>query len=239
MSIRILKLFVTLILAVCAGFAAQDLRAGQSQALQERIAELKQSVAANRARLEKYQWIETTMVNVKGETKKTEQNLCRYGPDGTVQKTPIGPAPEPAKEPGGLRGKIKEKKVGEFKDYMERLKSLAAEYVPPNRDRIQNVFQAGNANLNASSGGTVSVILTNYLKQGDKVTFAFDSGTRKIQSFTVNTYLDDPKTDIVNLSAEFSILPDGTSHVSQSDLQSLSKQTEIKTTNSQYQKLSE
>jgi hypothetical protein len=225
---------------VTLGTASQQQDSANKQALQQRIAELKESVAANKANLQKYKWTETTMVELKGETKKTEQKLCQYGPDGKVQKTPIGPQEQPQGQSSkrGLKGRVVERKVGEMKDYMERLKSLVGQYVPPNRDKIQEAFQSGQADLNPSGGGVASLILNNYYKPGDKVTFAFDKSAKRIKSFVVNTYLDDPKDDIVNLTANFASLADGTNYVSQTDLQSMSKHIEIKTVNSQYQKLS-
>ena len=112
---------------------------------QQRVAELQESTAVNRARLQQYQWMETSAVDLKGQTKKTQQKLCRYGLDGKIEKTTMGSPPEPAKPRRGLKGRIVGKKAGELKDYMERLKSLAGEYVPPSREKIQEVFKAGHA----------------------------------------------------------------------------------------------
>src|SRR5439155_60813 len=157
-----MSLLIAVTVAVSTSLQSQEPDAAKKQALQQRVAELKESTAANRAKLQQYQWMETTEVDLKGETKKTEQKLCRYGPDGKVQKALLGPPPEPAKPQRGLKGRIVKKKVGEMKDYMERLKSLVAEYVPPNRDKIQEVFQSGHASLNPASGGIASVVLNDY-----------------------------------------------------------------------------
>jgi len=232
-----ISLLVAFALALSANLLPQPRDDAKKEFLQQQVAELKRSIAANRASLQKYQWTETTEVDVKGDTKKTEQKLCQYGPDGKVQKTPLGPPPEPPKARRGVRGRIIAKKADEMKDYMERLKSLIGHYVPPNHEKLQEVFQTGKANLNASSGGVASLVFTDYYKPGDKVTFAFDTAAKKIQSFTVHTYLDDPKTDIVSLSANWGSLADGTNYVSQADLVSESKHIEIKTANSKYQKI--
>ncbi|MGA8742405.1 MAG: hypothetical protein WB561_14560 [Terracidiphilus sp.] len=50
----------------------------------------------------------------------------------------------------------------------------------------------------------------------------------------MNTYLDDPKNDVVTLTSRFDRLPDGTNHVQQTVLDSQSKQIRITTTNSNY-----
>jgi len=82
-------------LSTAAGWS-QD--AGAKAALQQRIGEIKQSIAQNQAQLKRYAWTETTEIAVKGEDKKRTQADCKYGPDGKVQKTPIGSAPPPAQK---------------------------------------------------------------------------------------------------------------------------------------------
>src|SRR6476619_1347866 len=84
------------------------------------VAALKESLAKNQAALKQYSWVETTVISMKGEVKKQQQKQCAYGPDGKVQKTPIGEQAPKAKEPsggGGRRGgrakqAIVAKKVG-------------------------------------------------------------------------------------------------------------------------------
>jgi hypothetical protein len=205
------------------------------QALQQRLAEMKQSIAQNQARLKAYQWVETTEVSLKGDVKKREQKQCRYSADGTVQKTPIGAPPEPKKEPRGLKGRIVEKKVDELKDYMDRFGSLIHRYVPPNPSSLQAAQQAGKASLDRD-GALASLIFSDYAKPGDKVTFTFDTAAKKLRSFDVATYLDGPE-DVVSLNANLSSLPDGINFVEQVDLKSTKKQLEIKTTNFDYKKI--
>ena len=51
------------------------------------------------AALRQYQWLETTVVSLKGEEKSRTQNNCVYRADGKVQKTPVvAPAPERRRE---------------------------------------------------------------------------------------------------------------------------------------------
>ncbi len=79
-----------LILVATFAFVAGLLAIAQDSALQERLAAAKKSIAENQQRLHQYQWIETTQLTLKGDPKPPKQNLCQYGPDGQVQKTPIG-----------------------------------------------------------------------------------------------------------------------------------------------------
>src|SRR5271166_2171593 len=99
-------------LAAAAAIAQQGEPA--QQALQQKLGEVKQSVAENQARLRQYGWTETTEVSLKGEVKKREQNDCMYGPDGKIQKNLIGePAPPPSRR--GIKGRVVERKVDELK----------------------------------------------------------------------------------------------------------------------------
>jgi hypothetical protein len=64
----------------------------------------------------------------------------------------------------------------------------------------------------------------------------FDSAAKKIRAYNVNTYLDAP-SDVVTLKVIFDSLPDGTNYVSQSVLDAIAKQVQIKTTSTSYRKL--
>src|SRR5690242_19063134 len=96
-----------------------------------------------------------------------------YGPDGKVQKTPIGAAPpaDSKGHQGRIKGKIVANKIDEMKEYMDRVGSLMRRYIPPDPQAMQAAVQAGKATLNAALG---AVVFTDYAKPGDKVTLAFD-----------------------------------------------------------------
>ena len=233
MKIRMAIIAPALVMLAVPLLWCQDQGAGKA-AIQQRVAELKQSMAANKASLAKYQWLQTTQVNLKGQTKKDEVNTCHYGPDGEVVKTPVGPPQAAPQIPqGGLKGRIAAKKVDEMKDYTMRLKSLIGHYAPPDPEMIQAAAAAGNASLNAS-GGVVTLTFVNYYKPGDKVAFAFDTAEKRLRSYDVNTYLDDPKKDIVTLTNQFASLPDGTNYLQQTVLNAEGKQIQVTTENSNY-----
>jgi hypothetical protein len=231
--------FFSMLLVVAVNAVWAQGQTGGNPDLKQKVAELKQSVAANQAKLHGYQWTQTTQVALKGETKKDSEYTCLYGPDGKVQKTLVG-APEPQKElpTRGLKGKIVQKKVGEMKDYTERLKSLVSHYAPPNPEMIQAAIQAGKSSLDVS-GGIATITFADYYKPGDKVAFAFDTSEKKLQSYNVNTYLDDPKKDIVTLVNQFATLPDGTNYLQHTVLDAQGKQLQMTTTNSGYTKIAQ
>jgi len=208
----------------------------QSAELQQKLAAVKQSAAENQQKLRQYQWVETTQFTLKGEAKPPQQSLCKYGPDGKVQKTPMAsPTPPPAPSGGRLKQRIIAKKTGEMKDYMGQVKTLIGMYVPPDPQRMQQAFQSGKVSLNATAGAaTAGLIFKDYAQPGDQMTISFNTAAKKIASLSVNTYEGDTK-NIVTLAVQFSSLPDGTNYVAQTVLVATAKNLQVTTTNSNYQ----
>ncbi len=203
--------------------------------MQEKMAALKQSVAANQQRLHQYQWLENTQLNLNGSDKPPTQSICRYGPDGTVQKTQIS-APPPPPSGGRFKQRIIANKTGEMKDYMGQVKTLLGLYVPPNAQHMQEAFGSGNVSINPSGSGTTNIIFKNYAQPGDQMTVTFNTAAKKIVGINVNTYMDDPK-DVVTLAIQFASLPDNTNYVQRSVLNATAKKLIVTTTNSNYQPL--
>jgi hypothetical protein len=206
----------------------------QNPALQEKLAAAKQAAAENKQKLRQYQWTETQQLTLKGDAKPPSQNLCRYGPDGNVQKTAIGPPPE---QPSGGRVKqrIIEKKKAEMKEYMQDVKGVLGMYVPPDPQKMQQAYQAGKVSLNPA-GGVVNLIFKDYAQPGDQMTLTFDTATKKITTLNINTYMGQSK-DVVTLQVQMASLPDGTNYPQQTVLNATAKQLVVTTTNSHYQKL--
>src|SRR5580658_10395299 len=224
------RLVVIAAIALVASAAA----IAQSGEVQQKLAAAKQAAAENKQRLRQYQWTETTQLTLKGDAKSPTQNLCQYGPDGQVQKTPVGPAPE---QPSG--GRVKQrviaKKKAEMQDYMEDVKGLLTMYVPPDPQRMQQAFQAGKVSFNPA-GGAVNLIFTDYAQPGDRMTLTFDPASKKIVAVSVNTYMGQAK-DAVTLQVRMASLPDGTNYSQQTVLNASAKQLVVTTTNSNYQRL--
>ena len=206
----------------------------QSSALQEKLAAAKQAAAANQQKLHQYQWTETMQPTLKGDPKAASQFLCQYGPDGKVQKTRIG-VPPPPPSGGRMKQRVIKKKEAEINQYMEEVKSLLGMYLPPDPQRMQLVFQAGNVSFNPA-GSLINLIFRDYAQPGDQLTLGFDSATKRIVSLDVNTYMGEEK-DAVKLQVQMASLPDGTNYAQQTVLTASAKQLVVTTTNSNYQKL--
>ncbi len=205
--------------------------AAQSPELQQKLAAVKQSMAQNKLQLQKYQWTETTQVTLKGDPKPPTQNLCQYGPNGQVQKALISPPPPPPSG-GRLKQRVIANKKAEMQDYMGDVKSLLSLYVPPDPQKMQLAYAAGNVSLNPV-GGLVNLIFKNYAVPGDQMTLTFDPSSKKVISLNVQTYMGQSK-DAVTLQVQMSSLPDGTNYVQQTVLNATAKQLVVTTTNSNY-----
>ncbi len=150
--------------------AIAQVGAGRGEELQQKIAILRESVADNQQKLHRYQWTETTQLTLKGDAKPPAQQMCQYGPDGTVQKFAIG-APPPPPNGGRLKQRVVAKKKEEMKDYMGEVKSLLSMYVPPDPQRIGQAFQSGNASLNPiPAAQQTAIVFRNYAQPGDQLT---------------------------------------------------------------------
>jgi hypothetical protein len=216
---------------------AQMGAAGSNPELQQKLMALKQSAAENKQKLHQYQWVETQQIALKGEQKPQRVFQCSYGPNGQVQKIPMGEQAQPQEKRGGLRGRIVEKKTDEMKEYMEQVQSLLSMYVPPNPQLIQQAMQKHNVSIDKTMGSNLTqLVFKNYAKQGDQMTLGFDSGSRKISSINVNTYMDNPQ-DAVTLAVQMASLPDGTNYAQQTVLNATAKQIQVTTTNSNYAKI--
>jgi hypothetical protein len=213
---------------------------GQSQEMQERIAELKQAAAMNKQMLAQYTWMEQDIVSLKGEEKKEELYNVQLGPDGKPQKTPVDPSSvsDDERHRRGLRGRIREKKIEEYKEYAESIKTLVQQYVPPNKDMLQQAYQQGNIMIGPEAGapGEYKVVISNYVKQGDNMTLVMNKAQKDLVSLTIATYLSDP-SDAVSVNVQFSRLPGGPNHVSTETINGVSKHLTIEVQNSNYQQM--
>jgi hypothetical protein len=208
----------------------------QDAGLQARLNDIKQASAANKQALAKYNWQEQQTTSIKGEVKKQQTFLVRVGPDGQQEKTEINAA-APAPSGGRLKQHIVAKKTAEFKDYGSAIADLARQYTQPDPGRLQQAFQQGNVFLQSGGGESqVTMIIKNYIKPDDSITIVFNRTQKAIQSIRVASYLSDPK-DAVTIAAQFAKLPDGTNHVTSTQVNGASKQLTVVTQNSNYQPL--
>lgn len=83
--------------------------------------------------------------------------------------------------------------------------------------------------------GTTTLLIKNYLKEGDSMTLVFGGARKAIQNVQVSSYLSDPK-DVVTVAVQFSRLPAGLNHVASTEINGTSKQMTVSVKNFNYQK---
>jgi len=169
MTKRYSRVFFALLVTITVPLVAVPLAKSQNQEMQERIAEVKQAAAMNKQMLAQYVWTEQDIISLKGEEKKEEIYTVQLGPDGKPQKTPVDPSSvsDDERRRRGLRGRIIEKKTEEYKEYAESIKTLIQQYVPPDKDRLQQAYQQGNVMIGpqADAPGEYKLVLSNYVKE--------------------------------------------------------------------------
>ena len=208
-----------------------------AQDLQQKLAAAKEAAARNQQALRSYSWLEKTELSLKGEVKNTKVDMCKYGPDGKVQKTPVVEPPPPEKK-RGLRGKIVAKKTGEMKEELEAAVALVQQYVPPSPDLMQVVMNAGTASISQAGPGAASLKFPGYVKKGDALTLTFDSTVKSLRQIEVNTWLDEPE-NAVTLKVTMQAIPDGISYPGSIVFSLPKRQLVVKITKSNYQKIAQ
>jgi hypothetical protein len=224
------------VLALCLVLPA--MLAAQNPELQQKVADLKESMAKNKQMLAQYTWTKTVTISLKGEQKKQEHYQVKVGPDGKDQETSLDP-PEAAPAPSGgrLKQHVVAKKKEEYKDYADDIKALVKQYLPPDKDLIEQAKQKGNVSMSPGAGDQFSLVFANYVKQGDKMTFTIDKTQKAISSISINSYLGTDPKDAVNVSVQFASIPGGPNHIASQNIDGVSKQLNIAVQNSNYQKM--
>jgi hypothetical protein len=218
---------------------AQQPAPGQQPASQDRVAALKQSLQASLAALRHYEWIETTVISLKGEAKAEKQNRCYYGAEGALQKVPVeGGAEGGGKKPRGLRGRIAENKKEDLTESMQEAVALVKQYVPPDPAKVQAAKDAGRITVSPPDAqGRARVVIRDYLKGGDTLTAELDGAANRLFGISVSSYTDKEK-HAVALQLSFAAFADGTLYPAKIALDVKEENLTVDIENSGYRKSS-
>jgi hypothetical protein len=206
----------------------------------DQVAALKQTIAEGTKKLRQYEWVETTVISLKGEEKSRKENRCYYGADGKVQKVAMGAAPkaEPSgggggrgrKKGGAVKGAIVENKIEDIQKYMKEAAALIHSYVPPQADKIQAAKDAGRVTVDPQAGGGVRVDIKQYLKPGDALSVDLDPAAGGLKGLSVNSYVEKPD-EPVTLAVQMATLPDGALYAAKTVLDAKAKNIQVVITN--------
>jgi hypothetical protein len=227
-----------IVASVCA-FGGPPVAVAQAPpALEQRVAALKQSIAESQARLRKYEWIETTIISLKGEEKDRKQQRCYYGADGKLQKVLLSEEKAAPPSGGRLKKKIVANKTADMKEYMESAANLIHRYVPPNPADIDSAKKREKVALRPGQGGRVRLEFTDYIQPGDLMTVDVDAAANALVGVDVNTYLEKAE-DAVTLKVGFGALADGASYNPQITLDAKAKNITVVIQNSGHRPVSQ
>jgi hypothetical protein len=222
------------VLRVVAASAALVALANPLCAQNPQVAALKASLGANAAAQRGYAWTETTTLALNGEVKSTTVSNCQYAAGATKPTCTVTDAPPPPDKKRGIRGKVVENKTDEMKAYMDSVKALVGQYVPPKQELIAAAEGRGDVSTAPNpSAGTVRVTIANYLQQGDAVGITFSPATNLLSSAAVTSWLNDPKAT-VTLDVQFTTITTGVSFASKKVLTAAAKGIVITITGSNY-----
>lgn len=203
--------------------------------VQETVAMIKKNLAESKEKIKKYEWIETTTIFSKGEQKSLKQNQCYYSVDGKLTKVETGGS-QPAKTPGGLRGKIASNKKEEITDYMKKAVEKIQGYLPPSPDKIQKIYGDGKVSVQVlEPGKKFKLSFPDYNEPGDMLSISVDKTNQKLIGASVSTSVDDPAEKVI-FNITFKDLPDGTQYVANTTLDAPAKKVKIMIENSGYKK---
>jgi hypothetical protein len=227
MKIKKIILVLVLFSFVAASFAQADMK--------ETVAMIKTNLVQSKEKVKLYEWIETTKVYVKGELKTTKQNQCYYSVDGQLTKVPTG-GTDQAKKSRGLKGKIVAGKKEDMTDYVAKAVEKIKAYLPPDPEKIQQVYGAGKVSVQIlEPGKKFKLSFPEYLQQGDNLSISLDKANQKLMALDVSTYIDKPDDKVV-FNVTYKDLPDGTQYPVNTSLGADAQNLKIVIENSGYKK---
>jgi len=170
--------------------------------------------------------------------------MCRYAPDGKVQRTPLGTGGAGAEERdlgaplrGGLIRRARmEKEKKATQESLEQARALTQMYLPLDRSELKKAITSGQVSVDRTSSSQMVVVISNYIKRGDEVKLIVDPTMGQLNSVSIKTYFDKPKNTLT-ASMQFTTLADGAEYPSFTTVDAPSKKLSLSTTSSGFAKL--
>lgn len=203
--------------------------------MQETVAMIKKNLTDSKQNIKKYEWLETTTTSYKGEDKNVKQNQCYYSVDGKLTRVATG-ATTDAKAPGGIRGKVAANKKEEMADYIKAAIAKIQTYLPPDANKIQQIYAAGKVSIQVlEPGKKFKLSFPDYNETGDMLSISVDKANQKIMAIDVSTSVDKPSEKVI-FNITYSNLPDGTQYAGTTTLDAKTKEVKIVIVNSGFKK---
>ena len=185
---------------------------------------------ANAALTRQYTWQMRVEVTLKGEPKPAQLYQMRFDVDGKPQKTLLS-APQEQKKSRGIRGRIKENKIEDFKEWAGKLAELVKDYMAPTPGTMMDFYS--KAKYSQSSDGKILISGQGFIQPGDNASYWIDPATKIPSRFEFQTVLDG---DPVSGKVEFGQVPGGPQYTARIIVSVPAKKVSAKIENFNYQR---
>jgi hypothetical protein len=185
---------------------------------------------ANAALTRQYTWQMRVEVTLKGEPKPAQLYQMRFDMDGKLQKTLLS-APQEEQKSRGIRGKIKEGKIEDFKEWAAKLAELVKGYMAPTPGTMMDFYT--KAKYSQSADGKVMISANGFVQPGDYACYWIDPATKIPCRYEFQTVLDG---DPVSAKVEFGQVPGGPQYTARLVVSVPEKKVSAKIENFSYQR---
>ena len=179
----------------------------------------------NAALMQKYTWKMRVALTYKGEEKPASLYQMNYV-NGQLQKTLLSAPPQESGRKHGIKHRIKEKKVDEFKTWAAQLTDLLKRYMAPSPGTMMDFYSS--ATFSPVPSGNVRVSGTGFIQPGDTATYWINPATRQPATYAFTTSL---QGDAVNSTVTFGQVPGGPQYASQVNISVPAKEVSATITN--------
>ena len=219
------------VLMVAAGLAVGLAPAAQAQGLNPGLAADAYATHAkkNAELMQKYAWKMRVQLTYKGEDKPAQLYQMNYV-NGQLQKTLLSAPPAETGRKHGIKHRIKEKKIDEFKDWAAQLTDLVKRYMAPTPGTMMDFYSS--ATFSPVPSGNVRATDIGFIQPGDTATYWIDPATKQPVNYAFVTSL---QGDPVNCTVQFGQVPGGPQYASTIKISVPAKEVVATITNFNYQ----
>ncbi len=203
----------------------QQTPAGVSNA--QLATQVSDSRGRNQELMRKYSWTSRTEVKIKGESKILKSEAVHYSPEGKLVKAPLGQTGDSGKKTRGIRGRVKERKKGQMRDWASDLMKLLERYSLPTAGKILDFINASQVSQGPQPGRIV-IQGVNVVIPDDRLTFTVDGSTKALLETNVQTQLEG---DLVLMRTVYRALDSGLNYTAESTVTVPGKEIEMKVQN--------
>jgi len=180
---------------------------------------------ANAQLMQKYTWKMRVQLTYKGDEKPAQLYQMNYV-NGQLQKTLLSAPPAETGRKHGIRHRIKEQKIDEFKAWAAQLTDLVKRYMSPSPGTMMDFYSS--ATFSPVPSGNVRATDTGFIQPGDTATYWINPATKQPVTYAFATAL---QGDAVKATVTFGQVPGGPQYASQMNITVPAKEVSATITN--------